>query len=160
MNTDGLALRCLQLQDMAQAAQVHRTAFDACLPWLKGLHTPSEDIWFYETLMFAQCEIWGAFIPNLVGIIAFKEDWIEQFYILPAFQRQGIGSALLKKPSKTTHYCNYGHFKKIKLHDLFMRSTTLPHLIKLTVKTMRKKNRICFISGSKQITLAQQFSSK
>lgn len=114
MNTNGLALRCLQLQDMAQAAQVHRTAFDASLPWLKGLHTPSEDIWFYETLIFARCEIWGAFIPNLVGIIAFKEDWIEQFYILPAFQRQGIGSALLKKAQQNYPLLQLWTFQKNK----------------------------------------------
>lgn len=95
MSTCSLTLRRLQLQDMAQAAHIHRTAFDVCLPWLKGLHTPAEDIWFYENRMYVQCEIWGAYTPDLTGIIAFREDWTEQLYILPAFQHRGIGSALL-----------------------------------------------------------------
>jgi GNAT superfamily N-acetyltransferase len=102
MSAGTLVLRRLVFQDMKQAAHIHRTAFDFCLPWLKGLHTPAEDIWFYENRMFAQCEIWGAFTADMVGIIAYKEDWVEQLYILPAFQHRGIGSALLEKAQQ--HY--------------------------------------------------------
>ena len=31
----------------------------------------------------------------LVGVIAFREDWIDQFYILPDAQGQGVGTSLL-----------------------------------------------------------------
>lgn len=31
----------------------------------------------------------------LTGLIAFHDDWIEQLYVLPAAQGQGIGTALL-----------------------------------------------------------------
>ncbi len=82
---------------MAQAAQIHRAAFDDRLPWLKDLHTPQEDRWFYENCVFPQCELWAAFVPEMAGIIAFKDGWVEQLYILPQFQGQGIGTALLRQ---------------------------------------------------------------
>ena len=42
------------------------------------------------------CEIWGAADgPGLVGIIAFREGWIDQLYVLPTAQRRGIGTDLL-----------------------------------------------------------------
>ncbi|WP_439272654.1 GNAT family N-acetyltransferase [Pseudochrobactrum sp. HB0163] len=90
-------LRQLDLQEMAQASRIHRASFDDRLPWLKGLHTPQEDQWFYENCIFPQCEVWAAFAPEMAGIIAFKQGWIEQLYILPGFQGHGIGSALLKQ---------------------------------------------------------------
>ena len=89
-------LRRLELSDMEQAARVHRAAFDAALPWLAGLHTPDEDRWFYRERVFRECEIWGASIGDaLIGIIAFRKGWIEQLYVLPDAQGQGVGSRLL-----------------------------------------------------------------
>jgi GNAT superfamily N-acetyltransferase len=82
---------------MDAAARVHRLAFDHALPWLTGLHTPDEDRWFYRERMFKTCTLWGAFDGNaMTGLITFREDWIEQLYVLPEAQGQGVGSALLK----------------------------------------------------------------
>jgi ribosomal protein S18 acetylase RimI-like enzyme len=81
---------------MGRAARVHREAFDERLPWLAGLHTPDEDRAFYEKRVFSACMIWGAFeTGTLCGIIAFREGWIDQFYVLPRAQGRGIGKALL-----------------------------------------------------------------
>jgi GNAT superfamily N-acetyltransferase len=89
--------RQLQLLDMDTAARVHRAAFDHALPWLKGLHTPDEDRWFYRERVFTSCAVWGAFDADLLnGVIAFREDWIEQLYVLPEMQRHGVGSELLQ----------------------------------------------------------------
>jgi GNAT superfamily N-acetyltransferase len=43
------------------------------------------------------CTLWGA-IDNafLVAIIAFREGWIDQLYVLPVAQRRGIGTGLLQ----------------------------------------------------------------
>lgn len=38
----------------------------------------------------------GAFDAGLVGFIALSNEWIEQLYVLPEWQGQGIGKALLK----------------------------------------------------------------
>ena len=88
--------RRLLLFDIEAAARVHRISFDHALPWLAGLHTPDEDLWFYRERVFATCTVWGAFEGNeMRGVIAFRDDWIEQLYILPAAQSRGLGSELL-----------------------------------------------------------------
>ena len=91
-----IQLRCLGLDDLEDAAFVHRSSFDERLPWLVGLHTPDEDRWFYRERVFPECTLCGA-IENdvLVGIIAFRQDWIDQFYILPDAQGRGVGTSLL-----------------------------------------------------------------
>jgi putative acetyltransferase len=89
-------LRRLGLEDMDRAAAVHRASFDRALPTLAGLHTPEEDRWFFRQRMFATCQLWGYFDnQQLVGIIAFREGWVDQLYVLPSSQRRGIGTALL-----------------------------------------------------------------
>ena len=112
MTANRFTLRRLDLQDMAQASRIHRAAFDNSLPWLKGLHTPQEDQWFYENCVFEQCEVWAAFSPDMAGIIAFKTGWIEQLYILPDFQGHGIGSALLRQAQITFPHLQLWTFQR------------------------------------------------
>ena len=89
-------LKPLEADEMREAARVHRAAFDDRIPWLAGLHTPEEDERFFETSVFVQCAVWGAFVGDrLVGFIGFRIGWIDQLYVLPDFQGQGVGSALL-----------------------------------------------------------------
>src|SRR3954449_1992421 len=85
-------LRQLAIDEADQAASVLRASFDEALPSLAGVHTPDEDRWF-----FVDCQIWGYFKEQeLAGIIAFREGWIDQLYILPAWQGHRIGTALLQ----------------------------------------------------------------
>ena len=89
-------LRRLELPDMDQAARMHRAAFDHALPGLAGLHSPDEDRWFYRERVFKTCMLWGAFdAGGMTGLIAFRDDWIEQLYVVPEAQGRGTGSALL-----------------------------------------------------------------
>ena len=47
--------------------------------------------------MFKSCEVWGAEKQSkLVGIIAFRQEWIDQLYVLPDAQGHGVGSDLLE----------------------------------------------------------------
>ena len=97
-----MMLRQLQLADMDAASRVHRAAFDRALPWLAGIHTPQEDRWFFRERLFKTCELWGAFDDAaLTGLIAFREGWIDQLYVLPEAQRRGTGSQLLQKAKDT-----------------------------------------------------------
>ncbi|MFM9938507.1 MAG: GNAT family N-acetyltransferase [Hyphomicrobiaceae bacterium] len=42
------------------------------------------------------CQLWGSFSDQeLVGIVAFRQAWIDQLYILPTWQGRRIGTALL-----------------------------------------------------------------
>jgi GNAT superfamily N-acetyltransferase len=89
-------LRRLALTDMGAAAQVHRIAFDQAMPRLVGLHTPEEDRWFYREHVFKTCRVWGRFDQDaLSGLIAFRDGWVEQLYVLPAAQGRGVGTELL-----------------------------------------------------------------
>jgi GNAT superfamily N-acetyltransferase len=90
-------LRQLAIDETDQAAAVLRASYDQALPTLAGLHTPDEDRWFLRERVFAECQIWGYFNDQeLVGIIAFREGWIDQLYILPRWQGRRIGTALLQ----------------------------------------------------------------
>jgi GNAT superfamily N-acetyltransferase len=90
-------LRRLELAEMDTAARVVRTAFDDALPSLAGLRTPEEDRWFFRERVFRACEVWGAFDDAVMtGMIAFREEWIDQLYVLPQAQGRGVGSGLLQ----------------------------------------------------------------
>ena len=54
--------------------------------------------------MFKTCRLWGAFDRDVItGMIAFRDDWIEQLYVRPEAQGRGVGTELLdvaKRASK------------------------------------------------------------
>ena len=113
MTSSVLSIRQLELADMDAAARVHRAAFDRALPWLTGLHTPEEDRWFYRERMFKTCTLWGAFDDNVMtGVIAFRDDWIEQLYVLPEAQGRGVGSALLDVAKRTSEQLQLWTFQR------------------------------------------------
>lgn len=91
-----MRLARLTADEAEAAARVHRVSFDERLPWLSGLHTPEEDAGYWRDRLFSECAVWGAFEGDLlVGVIAFREAFIDQLYILPGFQGRGVGGALL-----------------------------------------------------------------
>ncbi|MGI8841133.1 MAG: GNAT family N-acetyltransferase [Caulobacteraceae bacterium] len=91
-----MALARLALEDMDAAARVHRAAFDDRLCWLSGRHTPAEDRHYFRDHVFNTCEIWGgADAEELVGIVAFREGWVDHLYVLPIAQNRGVGTRLL-----------------------------------------------------------------
>jgi GNAT superfamily N-acetyltransferase len=90
-------LRRLGFGDSDLAARIHRLSFDQALPTLAGLHTADEDRWFYREHMFPTCQLWGAFdATEMPGVIAFRDGWIDQLYVLPSAQRRSVGSKLLQ----------------------------------------------------------------
>jgi putative acetyltransferase len=94
-NMPAFTLRRLDEAEMDAAARVLRLSFDDQYPWLTGLHTPEEDRSFFRDILYPSCEVWGALAGELIGIIAFRPGRIEQLYVLPGHQGQGVGSALL-----------------------------------------------------------------
>ncbi len=89
-------VRRLERWEMPEAARVHRIAFDERLPSLSGLHTPDEDRAYFEGPVFDACDVWGAWEgAALSAFIAFRAGWIDQLYVLPSRQGQGLGGRLL-----------------------------------------------------------------
>jgi putative acetyltransferase len=106
-------LRLLDLEDMDQVAVVQRRSRDLALPWIKVLHTPEEDRWFFREHVFKTCELWGYFEDGeLAGFIAFREAWIDHLYVVPTSQRRGIGSALLQVVQSKTRELNLWTFQR------------------------------------------------
>ena len=98
---------------MEAAARVHRASFDERLPWLAGLHTPDEDRAYFHDRVFADGDVWGALEAGVVvGVIAFSDQWIDQLYILPAFQGRGLGSALLDVAKRSGRALKLWTFEK------------------------------------------------
>jgi GNAT superfamily N-acetyltransferase len=86
-----MTMKRLVRSDAEAAARVHRAS-----SWLAGLHTPDEDRAYFADVVFDACEVWGSFDSHeLVGFIAFRDNWIDQLHVLPAYQGRGIGGALL-----------------------------------------------------------------
>jgi GNAT superfamily N-acetyltransferase len=113
MTSSELNIRKLERADMDAAARVHRISFDHALPWLTGLHTPDEDRWFYRERMFSECTLWGTFDGDaMTGVIAFQDDWIEQLYVLPEAQGQGVGTALLDIAKRTSDHLQLWTFQR------------------------------------------------
>ena len=105
--------RRLELDDMDAAAAVHRAALLHALPIFQGLHTPEEDRRYFREHVFPVCEVWGAFYENtLIGIIAFRKDWIDQLYVLSGCQRRGVGTAILQIARSTFPSLNAWTFQR------------------------------------------------
>ena len=86
----------LRENDMREAAMLRRAALWERLPWLRNVHTPKEDEAYWRTHLLNTATVLGAVSQGrLAGVIAHGGGWVEQLYVLPAFQNRGIGSALL-----------------------------------------------------------------
>ncbi|MGH2558321.1 MAG: GNAT family N-acetyltransferase [Thermomicrobiales bacterium] len=82
--------------DANAIAEVHMTARREAMPYLPEVHTAEETrAWVAEIVLPAQ-SVWVAETDGqVVGVAACEEGTLEQLYILPDHQGQGIGSALL-----------------------------------------------------------------
>jgi GNAT superfamily N-acetyltransferase len=89
-------IMALTADHMQAAAAIRRVALWQRLPWLPDVHTPEEEEQYWRMHLLPNCSILGATLGNqLVGVIAYGDNWIEQLYVLPGFQGRGIGSSLL-----------------------------------------------------------------
>jgi len=52
---------------------------------------------FFREIVLAECRVWVAErLCQPAGLLALRDSWIRQFAVFPAFQRQGVGTALLQ----------------------------------------------------------------
>lgn len=88
-------------QSAETIARLLRLVLRTSLPFLPELHTPDEDLWFVRNVMLVRCEVWVAEASDIDGFIAFRAGWVDQLYVRPDCQRQGVGRALLGQAMKT-----------------------------------------------------------
>jgi putative acetyltransferase len=93
-----LNLRPARPDDAAAIAFVHHTAMRVSLPFLPELHTLDEVVVWAAGQILPNNQVWVAERDGEVcGYIAFAADWINDLYVLPEVQGQGIGPQLLAK---------------------------------------------------------------
>ncbi len=91
------ALRRAHGDESDAVAALFRLSKETAMPFLPDLHTPHEDRVFFRARVFAECEVWVAErAGEIVGMCAFRDGWVDQLYVHPAHQRDGIGAALLR----------------------------------------------------------------
>ena len=133
---------------MDSAALVHRASFDERLPWLLGLHTPDEDRRYYREHVYAASTVWGAFAAGvLVGIIAIREGWIDQLYVLPSAQGRGIGTALLETAKLREKELSLWTFSETQARDDSMSAMASSRRGRLMASGMKSASRTRCAAG-------------
>src|SRR5215218_5850639 len=93
-----VVIRSAEVDDAAAIAHVHTTSMREALPYLPELHTDEETRTWVATVVLPNQTVWVAEDDGqVVGVAALHEGMLEQLYILPGYQGQGIGSRLLAK---------------------------------------------------------------
>ena len=82
-----------------ECAHIARLARHHALPDLPESHTVAEDEDFFSHRVFETDTVLVALDGSgtILGFIAFADGWVNHLYVLPDFQRLGIGARLLQK---------------------------------------------------------------
>ncbi len=92
-----LMVRRACLEEAEQVADVFLHA-RATMTYLPRLHTEAETRAWMAGHVLINDEVWVAEGEGeIVGFLALHGDWVDHLYILPEYQRQGIGRLLITK---------------------------------------------------------------
>lgn len=90
-----LRLRPAAGSDASALAQLYLRSRSAAMPWLVSPHDgPATHRWL-EHVLLVEATVTIAELDGLCGFMALSGSWLEQLYVEPAFQRSGVGAALL-----------------------------------------------------------------
>jgi putative acetyltransferase len=91
-----MQIRRAVLADMPAVAVLHRLTMRVSLTFLPDLHAPEEDQAFFRDHLFPANDVWVAEEKGeVVGYAARGDGWLNQLYVHPDHQGEGIGDALL-----------------------------------------------------------------
>jgi ribosomal protein S18 acetylase RimI-like enzyme len=100
-----LLIRLYQVEDFVSVARLWRRSREQAFPEFqrtKG-HSFEEGRAYFQEDILLKNQIWVAELDGeIAAFVARREDFIDQLYVDPAFQRRGIGQALLahaRRPS-------------------------------------------------------------
>jgi GNAT superfamily N-acetyltransferase len=78
-------------------ARIHSDARAAAMPWLAVVHSDQEtERWMADVVLARQRVRMAVLGDIVVGFSAFAEGWLEQLYVRPGYQGQGVGSVLFR----------------------------------------------------------------
>jgi GNAT superfamily N-acetyltransferase len=95
---EAIRLRPGTVRDASAITDLFLAARRTTMPYLPALHSDAETRAFIENVVLQTCAVWVADEGGrAVGFAAVHEDWLAHLYLHPAYQRRGIGTALLRR---------------------------------------------------------------
>jgi GNAT superfamily N-acetyltransferase len=98
-----LNIRRYRPGDLTAAVAMWRASKRAAFPYVKAqqLYTLQNDTDYFRLVLAQECEVWlatnGAGDARIMGVLALRDDLIDQLFVAVDGQRRGVGSALLAK---------------------------------------------------------------
>ncbi|MBB4281984.1 putative acetyltransferase [compost metagenome] len=98
MEDQRVTLRRVTPTDVDDVAAIFRTSRRHFLPYLPDLHSFEEDKDYFSNVVFKENEVWVAEENDvLVGFCAFRKEWLDHLYFLPARVSKNLGATLLDR---------------------------------------------------------------
>lgn len=99
--------------DAKAIAKIQRTARQKAMPWLPTLHTPKEDLWFFNTKVLPLEKVLIACDETqAVGFISFSQGWLNHLYVTPTHWGIGLGTMLLEAARADLTYLQLWVFQR------------------------------------------------
>lgn len=95
-----ISIRPYHPTDLAPVVAMWRASKRAAFPYVEvqQLYTLENDTGYFRDVIAPECEVWLAEIGGqIAGLLALRQDLIDQLFVAVDAQRQGVGSALLAK---------------------------------------------------------------
>ena len=93
-------IRRYQPDDLAQTVSVWRASKRHAFPYVavQQRYTLAEDTAYFRDVVAVECVVWLAEVAGrIAGLLALKNEYIDQLFVAVELQRQGVGTALLQK---------------------------------------------------------------
>lgn len=97
---EGISVRPYQPADLAEAVSLWRASKRAAFPYVEvqQLYTLEKDTGYFRDVIAQECDVWLAERNGkIAGLLALRDDLIDQLFVGVDVQRQGVGAALLAK---------------------------------------------------------------
>lgn len=92
------SLRPAQPNDADAIADIHTAARCEAMPWLPVLHTDAETREWVASIVLPNQDVWVAEADGeVVGYVSLEGDELNDLYVRPGWQGQGIGGTMLAK---------------------------------------------------------------
>src|SRR4051812_9263342 len=94
--------------------QVFHVARKDRMPYLPELHTPEEDKACFTELLRKGGVLVARDGEKAVAFCAFHDGWIDHLYVLPSYQRKGVGTLLLNEAKTVSEELQLWVFQRNK----------------------------------------------
>ena len=121
MQSPNVAIQRAVHEDAAEIARVFRRSRESSPPFLPTLHTADEDLHYISEQVLPNNDVFVARSANnqVIGFIAFNNEWVNHLYLLPESARKGIGSSLLEMAKAQSTILRLWTFQRNEIALLF-----------------------------------------